>query len=542
MPRILQVLLLVTCLVAGAIAGFKICEQRFSFDATHPSLAATSQQKKLLDVFNMVSAFYVDEVDDKAVVDAGIAGMMEVLDPHTTYLKADEVRYSNAELRGDFEGIGIEFDIVHDSLLVITPLPGGPSESTGIMAGDRIIAIDTVSAIGLTPMAAVNHLRGEKGSKVKLRIFRPFVAKTFTVDVVRDKISTSSVDAFFMLDRVTGYIRISRFIATTAAEFRNALQELLDQGMQKLIVDVRGNPGGYLDQAVKIADEFLRDKTLIVYTKSRNSRHDEIFEATSGGLFEESDVIVLIDRGSASAAEVFAGALQDNKRAEIVGELSFGKGLVQQQVNLDDGSALRLTIARYFTPSGRRIQRDFIPGKEGREEYYQDGMNGRDDETLFQKGDSSEVESSVEGITVYSPSPDRFTKHGGIVPDFWIVRDLDDGFYSELLTQGVLNETALRIIDNPSSSVRQFRKDTEGFLARYSEEKMIERYLRNICAEKDIVFEEEVFRRDKKMIMTVVKSRIARRLFGIDAQIRVLAEESDKTLRFAHEYLLRTAA
>ncbi len=544
MPRVLQVILILAlllfCVLIGGFFGIQF-SQRHHGGASDAIFG--QQQKKIHEVFSIISALYVDEVDGGELVDSGIEGMTQALDPHTTYLKADQVSVSNSEFQGNFEGIGIEFDIVHDTLLVVTPLAGGPSETAGIKAGDRIVAIDTLSAIGLSPMDVLNRLRGKKGSVVTLKIYRPYTSRNFTVDIVRDKIPTYSVDAFFMLDDITGYIRMSRFVATTAHEFRAAMEKLLEQGMQKLIVDVRGNPGGYLDQAVEVADEFLGEGQLIVYTKSRNGGPDEMrYSATSGGLFEGREVIVLADRGSASAAEILAGALQDNERAMIVGELTFGKGLVQRQFDLDDGSAVRLTIARYFTPSGRRIQRDFSPGSEGREQYYLESHESRDGEKLFSEAGSLEVDSDIEGITVFRPSQELFKSSGGIVPDFWVVEPSINEFYSTLLTMGVLDETALMIIDDPSSSVRGFDEDVDGFIDTYAENERAERYLREICSEKEIVFNEKQFADEKESILSSIKSRIARQLFGINAQIRVLAEESDKMLHFAHDYIRRDAA
>ncbi len=543
MPRTLQVLLtiaiLLFCILVGGFFGMRF-SQRIQGD---PSGAGFGQQKKLQEVFSIISALYVDDIDEHELVDSGIEGMTEALDPHTTYLKADQVSFANSEFQGNFEGIGIEFDIVHDTLLVVTPLAGGPSESAGIKAGDRIVAIDTLSAVGLSPMDVLSRLRGEKGSAVTLEIYRPYSSRSFSVDIVRDKIPTYSVDASFMLDDLTGYIRMSRFVATTAGEFRAAMEKLLNQGMQKLIIDVRGNPGGYLDQAVEIADEFLAEGKLIVYTKSRNGGPDEMrYTAKPGGIFEKRDVMVLVDRGSASAAEILAGALQDNQRAMIAGELTFGKGLVQRQFDLEDGSAVRLTIARYFTPSGRRIQRDFSLGSEGRELYYQENHESREGEKLFREAGSLKVESAIEGITVFRPSHDEFKSSGGIVPDLWIVETAVDDFYSSLLTMGVFDEAALKVIDDPSSSVREYNEDPEGFISMYAENDKVERYLREVCREKDIAFNEKLFSQEKAGILTAVKSRIARQLFGIDAQIRVLAKESDKMLQFARDYILRDAA
>ena len=544
MPRVLQVILIIAilffCVLVGGFFGVQFSQRHHGGSS---GAIFNQQQKKIHEVFSIISALYVDEVDSGDLVDSGIEGMTQALDPHTTYLKADQVRVSNSEFQGNFEGIGIEFDIVHDTLLVVTPLAGGPSETAGIKAGDRIVAIDTLSAIGLSPTDVFDRLRGKKGSVVTLTIYRPYTSRNFTVDIVRDKIPTYSVDAFFMLDDFTGYIRMSRFVATTAHEFRVAMKKLLEQGMQKLIIDVRGNPGGYLDQAVEVADEFLGEGQLIVYTKSRNGGPDEMrYTATSGGLFEGREVVVLADRGSASAAEILAGALQDNERAVIVGELTFGKGLVQRQFDLDDGSAVRLTIARYFTPSGRRIQRDFSPGSEGREQYYLESHENREGEKLFSGMGSLEIDSDIDGITVFRPSQELFESSGGIVPDFWIVEPSINEFYSTLLSMGVLDEAALKIIDDPSSSVRGFDEDIDGFIDTYSEDERAEKYLRTICEEKEIDFDEKLFGDEKESILSAIKSRIARQLFGIDAQIRVLAEESDKMLHFAHDYICRDAA
>ncbi len=533
MSRIVQAILIVAILLFGILIGYKAGKD--------PSGTVFGQQKKLLEALGMISALYVDKIDDEGLVDAGIEGMAESLDPHTVYLKADQVDFSDSEFQGNFEGIGIEFDIVHDTLLVVTPLAGGPSESAGILAGDRIIEIDTLSSVGISPMEVIERLRGKKGTTVSLRIYRPYTSKTLKVDVVRDKIPTYSVDAFFMLDDETGYLRLSRFVATTAKEFRSAVKKLQERGMRKIIVDVRGNPGGYLDQAVEVADELLPDGKPIVYTKSRNGGADEMrYSSTSGGIVERSAMVLLVDRGSASAAEILAGALQDNDRASVVGELTFGKGLVQRQFEFDDGSAMRLTIARYFTPSGRRIQRDYSRGSQGREEYYREIADIEEREKLFTGSGSLEVESAIEGITVFRPSAEQFDSSGGIFPDYWVVERPVDDFYGTLQSQGFFDEAALSIIDDPSSTVRDYAEGDPGaFIEDFSEDRKIEVSLRSICKTRGVPFDEAMFLKEKREIIVAVKSRIARQLFGIEAQIRVLARESDKVLHFAQE-LLRT--
>ena len=541
MSRVLQIVLIMAVLVFLALVGRFFALQFGATGDYYPSDVITKSDRTIHEVYNIINARYVDEVDNDVLVSSAIEGMIQALDPHTTYLKADQVRFSNAEFEGNFEGIGIEFDIVHDTLLVVTPLAGGPSEAAGLKAGDRIVAIDGKSAIALTPMEVLSRLRGPKGSEVALTIFRPYTSRQFELDIVRDQIPTFSIDAVFMLDAETGYIRLSRFVATTAHEFREAMEKLLDLGMQNVIVDVRGNPGGYLDQAVEIADEFLSDGELIVYTKSRNGGPDEMrYTATSGGLFEKRDVMVLVDRGSASAAEILAGALQDNSRAHIAGELTFGKGLVQRQFDLADSSAIRLTIARYFTPSGRRIQRDYSPGSEGRELYYQEIHDTLDGTAL--ENESQEIQCDIQGLEVYRPSPEQFKTTGGIIPDFWLVESAANGFYGKLLENGVFDETALKLFDDPSGRIRQYSGDIDRFIEHFSEEKKIEKYLRRICKEKKILFDERQFLKEKKEILSAVKSRVARQQFGIEAQIKVLAIESDKVLWFARDYLRGNAA
>ncbi|ASQ90589.1 peptidase S41 [Prosthecochloris sp. GSB1] len=536
MSRIVQAILIVAILFFGILIGYRLRKD--------PSDAVFGQQKKLLEALGMISALYVDKVDDDGLVDAGIEGMAESLDPHTVYLNADRVDFSNSEFQGNFEGIGIEFDIVHDTLLVVTPLAGGPSESAGILAGDRILAIDSLSAVGLSPMEVIERLRGKKGTSVNLRIYRPYTSRIIGVDVVRDRIPTFSVDAVFMLDDAVGYIRLSRFVATTASEFRSAMKELREQGMQSIIVDVRGNPGGYLDQAVEVADEFLPDGKLVVYTKSRNGGQDEMrYAATREGGFEDVRIVLLVDRGSASAAEILAGALQDNGRAAVVGELTFGKGLVQRQFEFDDGSAMRLTIARYFTPSGRRIQRDYSKGSHGREEYYREVSDSREAEKLFKDSGGLVVKSDIEGVSVFRPSRKLYTASGGILPDYWVVERSADDFYTRLRSQGVFDEVALGIIDDPASTARTYAEgEPDAFIERFSEDARIDSSVRRICRAKGIDFDEAEFLAEREGIVVAVKSRIARQLFGIEAQIRVLAEESDKVLRFARDLMSRDAA
>ncbi len=509
------------------------------------------RQKKMLEAYGLMKEFYVDEVNGDSLASAGIQGMAEFLDPHTVYLEPEKVSYSQAEFDGNFDGIGIEFDVINDTLLVVTPLSGGPSASAGITAGDRIIAIDSVSAIGISPQEVLRKLRGTRGTTVRLKVLRPVSGKIFDFLVARGKISTSSIDAAFMLDHRVGYIRISRFIATTADEFRLSLAQLKKQGMLRLVIDLRGNPGGFLEQAVEVADEFLAKDQLIVYTKGRNTGVMERYVAKSGDGYEKGDLIVLVDKGSASASEILAGALQDNKRAVIVGELSFGKGLVQRQLPFADGSALRLTVSRYYTPSGRQIQRVYRKGVAGRERYYQDAMTNILPQKLFAHSDSLLYLKNSD-VTVYKTSSlpvlvssiqrgkikatgklTALRDAGGVIPDYWVTGKAYTDFYQELYQSGSLDDMARKVLDNPRSLAQGYRASLDQFIVDYSEESNFEALVIKACKMKKIIFNRVGFIQDRKHIADAVKSKIAHQLFGAEGQIMFLVRSADPVFNIA---------
>lgn len=541
MSRIFQVLVIIAVLFFGILLGTRL---------HHDVPAAVfGPQKKLLDVLNLVSLRYVDEVEPDSLVDAAIRNIAESLDPHTVYLDPDKVEYSQAEFQGNFEGIGIEFDMVNDTLVVVTPLSGGPGEAAGLLAGDRILGIDSSDAKGLSTSDVVSSLRGPKGSEVRLDVYRPFSGERREIMVERARIPTYSIDAFFLLDDDrTGYIRMSRFVATTSDEFRDALRQLEAAGMAGLVIDLRGNPGGYLDQAVTIADEFLPADRLIVETRSRHAGPDQLsYRSTAGGDYQEGPLAVLVDRGSASAAEILAGALQDHGRGLVCGELTFGKGLVQRQFDFDDGSALRLTIARYYTPSGRQIQRGYDTGSNGREIYYENDDVSRNGKKLFEDGSGLEITSDVRGVRVYKASAsasdsDVLASSGGIVPDYWVIEERPRDLYLEYRNSGVFEQAALRVLDDPESSARDFAGSLDLFLDSYDEDKMIENYLLDCAARKQIRTDVHEFDQEKERMMVAVKSRIARQLFGIEGQIRVLVREADSVLKVARERMYDRAA
>jgi carboxyl-terminal processing protease len=512
-----------------------------------------AQQKKMLEAYGLMKEFYVDKVDSDSLAGAGIQGMAEYLDPHTVYLEPEKVSFSQAEFDGNFDGIGIEFDVISDTLLVVTPLSGGPSASVGISPGDRIIAIDSASAVGITQQEVLRKLRGKRGTKVRLKVFRPLNGRLLDFTVTRGKISTSSIDAAFMINNKVGYIRLSRFIATTSEEFRRALDSLKKQGMARLVLDLRGNPGGFLEQAVAVADEFLDKGQLIVYTKSRTGGSEDeryVAKAVDEG-FKKGELMVLVDKGSASASEILAGALQDNKRAIVVGELSFGKGLVQRQLQFADGSAIRLTVSRYYTPSGRQIQRVYRKGVAGRERYYKDAMVNILPQKLFNDPDSllylknNEVSvyktSSLPALVLSLKGKDAkgqskltaLRDAGGIIPDFWVTGSAYSEFFQKLYQSGSIDEIALKLLDDPHSSVQAYRTSLDRFITGYSEESRFDDLVLKTCKAKKITFDKNGFVRDRKNIVRAVKSKIAHQLFGAEGQIKFLVRSADPVVRIA---------
>jgi len=391
-----------------------------------------------------INKYYVDTVNQSKLAESAIIEMLKELDPHSSYLTAKEVREMNEPLQGNFEGIGVYFNILNDTIFIISPIVGGPSERVGVMAGDKIIKIDgnRVAGIKITNNDVYSKLRGKKGTKVTISILRRNVKELIDFTITRDKIPIFSIDATYMLEPGTGYIKLDRFAQTTDKEFDLALDKLLSQNMQNLILDLTDNGGGYLEEAVKLADQFLSSGKLIVYTQGVHSFKDEYF-ATNSGKFEKGKLILLIDEGSASASEILSGAIQDWDRGIIIGRRSFGKGLVQRQLPFSDGSILRLTVARYYTPSGRLIQK---PYNKGVDEYEKDIMN-RYYKGEFSHKDSIHFPDSLKRFTLV----DKRVVYGGggIMPDFFVPIDTLDysNYYRDIIRKGIINKFTLNYID-----------------------------------------------------------------------------------------------
>ncbi|WP_342084508.1 S41 family peptidase [Dyadobacter sp. OTU695] len=397
---------------------------------------------KFREVLMLVENNYVDSVNTDELVDFSISKMLEKLDPHTAYFNAEEATAARSQLESGFDGIGVEFNIYNDTVYVVTPLSGGPSEAAGIQSGDRIISVnkENLSGPGVTNAQVYKLLRGKRGTKVELAIERVGLKDKMNFAVVRDRIPTYSVDASYMVDEEIGYIKVSRFSETTFDEFKSALKTLKANGLKNLILDLRGNPGGYMERATSMADEFIAGDKLLVYTEGKDSRFDRKTRSHVDGLFEQGPLIVLVDEGSASASEILAGALQDHDRALVVGRRSYGKGLVQMPIKLSDGSELRLTISRYYTPSGRSIQKPYEMGKS--EDYSQDLTHRFESGELFNvdsiKFDKSKVYKTDGGRVVYGG--------GGITPDIFVAKDtlMNSKYLFELYSKNIIREYALR--------------------------------------------------------------------------------------------------
>lgn len=492
----------------------------------------TTRFDKLTEVLNYIQQEYVDTVDREALVNTTIEKMLQSLDPHSAYIPVEDFQSANEPLEGNFDGIGIEFHIQSDTIMVVSPISGGPSESVGIRAGDRIVMVDDtlVAGVGITNNDVMQKLRGPGGTKVNVKIARRGVPKLLSFTITRGKIPIYSLDVAYPINDSTAYIRISRFAATTYEEFMQAALPLKKKGMKHLVLDLRGNPGGYLDAATKLADEFLAKKKIIVYTEGK-SRPRSDYEATEAGEFENTHVIILIDEGSASASEIVAGALQDWDRATIVGRRSFGKGLVQEQSVLPDGSALRLTIARYYTPTGRSIQK---PYENGFEEYNNELMERFDHDELF-SADSIQFSDSLKYIT---PGGKVVYGGGGIMPDVFVSVDTSDRnnqFLLDVLNAGLIQQFAYDYVDENRASLKVYRNAVE-YRDRFEITPAIySRFLRK-ASTVNIEQTSSLVEGATPYIKNQLKAYIGRQLFRNEGFYPILLQE-DKTFLKAMELL-----
>lgn len=473
-----------------------------------------------------ISNLYVDNVDEGKLVEDAIRGMLEKLDPHSSYSTPKEVKALNEPLSGSFEGIGVQFNIVEDTLLVIQPVTGGPSEKVGIVAGDRIVSVNdtAIAGVKMSKEDIMRRLRGPKGTKVMLGIVRRGIKDTLSFKVVRDKIPVKSIDAVYMIRPEVGYVRIGNFGATTHDEFCEALEKLTKQGMRNLILDLQGNGGGYLQAAVNIANEFLQKGDLIVYTEGRRMQRNE-YKAKGNGKFLDGKIVVLIDEYSASAAEIVTGAIQDQDRGMVVGRRSFGKGLVQRPIDLPDGSMIRLTVSHYYTPAGRCIQKPYTKGDS--KDYAMDVMNRLKHGELM-SADSIHFADSLKCYTLREHRP--VYGGGGIMPDYFVPLDTlaYTKFHRELSAKSYIINANLKYVDANRKALRkrwtsfdEFRRD---FVFPKEE---IDKMIADAAKDKIVPKDNAELEKTLPKLSMQLKALVARDLWDMSEYFAIINEESE---------------
>lgn len=507
---------LVLCigLAAGVLIGS-------SLNSSSVTGKPNNDVQKFREVLGLIKDEYVDTARTDVLVDEAIQHMLDKLDPHSSYIPISHRVEANEDLQGNFEGIGIEFSIFHDTLVVVTALSGGPSEAVGLQPGDKIIKVGDkmIANIGLTNPQVMKLLKGPKGTEAKIQVIRKNVREPLLFTIIRDKIPQKSVDVAYMIDESTGYIKINRFSQTTYEEFQKSLDELRKKGMTKLVLDMQGNPGGYMNQAIDLADEFLSEGKKIVFTKGKDRKYNSDALSTSKGAFESGGLIVLVNEGSASASEILAGALQDNDRALVVGRRSFGKGLVQSPFDLSDGSELRLTISRYYTPSGRSIQKPYVDMEE-----YSKDMLKRYKHGEFFNADSIKFNDSLKyqtlnGRTVYGG--------GGIMPDYFVPLDTSQNshYLNDLYTSNSIQEYTLNYAEKHKAELTKmgYGKYYQGFAI--SDDMLTQ--LTKVGERNKVTADWKDLQRHKSSFQVNIKAQIARKIWGNDGFYPIYNAENE---------------
>jgi carboxyl-terminal processing protease len=470
----------------------------------------------------------VDSVNRNDLVDAAIPAILKKLDPHSVYIPAKDLARANEPLQGNFDGIGISFNMLTDTILVISTIPGGPSEKLGLLPGDKILYVNDSLVAGkhISDEKVMSLLKGPRGTVVKIKILRNDNKELLPFEITRDKIPMYSIDVDYMVNNYIGYIRINTFAMTTFDEFIKGLRELKSQGMTKLILDLRGNSGGIMEAAVQIANQFLKEGQLIVYTKGRAQPRSEA-RATGKGEFETGDLVVLIDEWSASASEILAGALQDNDRATIIGRRSFGKGLVQEPVSFADGSGMRLTIARYYTPTGRSIQKSY---KNGFDKYYDD-LNERYSHGEFEVSDSIHFSDSLKFTT---PGGRVVYGGGGIMPDKFVPADTSGVSSYFLKARAIIYRYALKYTDSNRETLKKFTESGE--LEKFLDKQALLDQFVKYAAANGIKKDPAGLKISGNIINTQIKAYIARNILD-NKGFYPIWEEIDTTLKYAIDFL-----
>ncbi|WP_426059441.1 S41 family peptidase [Hymenobacter sp. B1770] len=515
-------------LVLAVGCGMLVANNPFRPSSDNPDATARGYLR-FKEILSYVDRDYADSVDTDRLADYAVAQMLEKLDPHSVYIPARDREKTDAFLQSDFDGIGIEFNLFRDTMTVVAPLSGGPAEQAGVQPGDQVMSIANrrVSGAHLTMGRLTELLRGPRGSSVSMELRRRGLARPLVLTIARSRIANSSVDAAYLVDDQTGYIKVSRFASNTFDEFKAALVELRRQGLTRLVLDLRGNPGGYLDRATRLADEFIGGSRKIVYTDGKGEQYDSQTYARVAGEFEQGAMVVLVDEGSASAAEVVAGALQDHDRAILVGRRTFGKGLVQQPIALSDGGELRLTIARYYTPAGRSIQK---PYGTSYAEYSRDLTN------RLANGELTTADS------VHFAKELRFrTDHGrvvygggGIMPDIFVPRDTlaHSAYFTKLMGHGVARAYALSFYQANKPELEGLRFEQFNATFRITDAQLVS--LAAQAAQAGVKTDVAAVRRCAPLLRNQLKAFIARSAYGAVAYYTVLREQDPELQRALH--------
>lgn len=519
--------LLAICLIAGIAIGTFYANH---FSGNKLGIINTSSNK-LNALLRIIDDQYVDTVNMGELVEEAMPQILSELDPHSSYIPAKDLEAVNADLKGSFSGIGIQFTIQNDTIHVNSVIQGGPSEKVGLMAGDRIVEVDDSAFVGkiVTNSEAMKRLKGEKGSKVKLGVYRPGEKDLLHFTVIRGNIPVKSIDAAYMINEKVGYIKVNKFGETTYPELLIALAKLNQKNCEGLIVDLRGNTGGYMAAAIQMVNEFLPNNRLIVYTQGRKSPRED-YNSNGTGSNQKMPLVVLVDEGSASASEIFAGAIQDNDRGTIVGRRSFGKGLVQQPIEFSDGSAIRLTIARYYTPSGRCIQKPYEKGKES--EYELDLLTRYEHGEFFSadsiKQDETEVYHTRLGRPVYGG--------GGIMPDIFVPQDTTGmtSYFRMAANRGLIIRYTFDYTDQNRSTLQKY--DTPEKMEAYLKGQNLLNKFAAWAEKKGLKRRNNLMMKSRRLFEMSLYGNIIYNMLGMEAYVEYL-NESDKTVLKAVEIL-----
>ncbi|HPA86471.1 MAG TPA: S41 family peptidase [Bacteroidales bacterium] len=524
--NIILPLLLALALLTGIIIGFFLPGANKSVQ--QPGFRARTD--KINSILNIIESDYVDTVNRNDLVEAAIPAILKKLDPHSVYIPAKDLQRANEPLQGNFDGIGISFSMLTDTILVISTIPGGPSEKIGLMAGDKIIFVNDSLVAGqkFSDEKVMGMLKGPRGTVVRIKLMRKGYDELIPFEITRDKIPIYSVDVSYMIDEKTGYIKINNFAMTTFDEFLKGLSELKGKGMQNLILDLRENSGGVMEPAIKIANQFLKKGQLIVYTMGRAQPRNEA-KATGGGEFEDGKLVLLIDEWSASASEILAGAIQDNDRGTIIGRRSFGKGLVQEPIPFNDGSGMRLTIARYYTPTGRSIQK---PYNNGFDEYFDD-LNERYERGEFEVSDSIHFADSLKFTT---PGGKTVYGGGGIMPDIFIPVDTTGRSTYFLAARPHIYRFALSYTEKNREELKKYSDAAE--MEKYLDKQNLLNQFITFAEKSGVKRDSEGIRTSGEIIHIQLKAYIARNILD-NKGFYPIWRKLDTTLRYAVDYLNR---